>query len=82
MLVEEAAEISQVWSTELSSSIQKAGAKTPAIYNPSKSETFKKLFSSTWKIQYGKGSTTYGDVGTVNVALGGLAVELAKPFST
>lgn len=75
----------QVWSTELPSSTQSQG-KNHAIFNPSKSSTWKKSTGSTWKISYGDGSSASGDVGTDNVNVGGLvvkgqAVELAKKLS-
>ncbi|KAI9813595.1 MAG: hypothetical protein M1827_003664 [Pycnora praestabilis] len=76
-----------VWSTELSSTIQKSGASSHTIFNPTKSSTFKTSSGSTWNISYGDGSTASGTVGTDNVNVGGLtitaqAVELAKSLST
>lgn len=78
--------IVQIWSTELSSTIQSQGKATHAIFNASKSSTFKTT-SSTWQISYGDGSSASGTVGTDNVTIGGLtiknqAVELAKTLST
>ncbi|KAF2091885.1 acid protease [Saccharata proteae CBS 121410] len=76
------------WSTELPASIQSEGQKADhAIFDPSKSSTFKKLDSATWQIQYGDSSSASGDVGTDNLTLGGLtikdqAIELAKELST
>lgn len=75
----------KTWSTELSSSVKSQG-KSHAIFDPSKSSTFKKSSGSTWKISYGDGSSASGDVGTDNVNVGGLvvksqAVELAKQLS-
>ncbi|EOD50683.1 secreted aspartic proteinase precursor [Neofusicoccum parvum] len=55
-------------------------------YNPSKSSTASKLSGATWKISYGDGSSSSGDVYKDKVTVGGLtvtsqAVELAKTVS-
>jgi hypothetical protein len=77
-----------VWSTELPQNIQsQAHGPNQAIFDPSKSSTFKKVAKSTWQISYGDSSSASGDVGTDNVAIGGItiknqAVELAKTMST
>ncbi|KAF2264942.1 aspartic proteinase precursor [Lojkania enalia] len=74
-----------VWSTELDKQT-KANAGNHNIFDPKKSRTFKKLIGSSWRIQYGDGSSASGDVGTDNVNLGGLvvqnqAIELARKVS-
>lgn len=79
-----------VWSTELPAATQKSGTTGTTkhtIFNPSKSSTWKKVSADTWQIQYGDGSTASGDVGTDNLAIGGLtvknqAIELAKTLSS
>jgi len=76
-----------VWSTELDQSTLSAGSGSHNVFDPSKSSTFKKTSGSTWQIQYGDSSTASGDVGTDNVAIGGLtiknqAIELAKTLSS
>ena len=72
-----------MFSSELSSQYTKGHS----IYTPSKSKTSKKLSSSSWKIQYGDGSTASGDVYTDNVTVGGItvkgqAVEAAQKVSS
>ncbi|KAK9421488.1 putative Eukaryotic aspartyl protease [Seiridium unicorne] len=72
-----------VFSTELSKSTQKGHA----VFDPTKSSTWKELSGKAWKISYGDGSSASGDVGTDTVSIGGLkvetqAVELAKTMST
>ncbi|KAL8820462.1 MAG: hypothetical protein Q9223_001323 [Gallowayella weberi] len=46
-----------------------------AVFDPTKSSTFKKTPGSTWQITYGDGSSASGSVGTDNVTVGGLTVE-------
>jgi len=75
-----------VWSTLLPSSIKSQGASSHAIFDSTKSSTFKKTKGSTWKIQYGDNSSASGIVGTDNINLGGLvvenqAIELAETLS-
>ncbi|GME52929.1 Peptidase A1 [Neofusicoccum parvum] len=76
-----------VWSTELPASTQSTGKSSGhAVFDPSKSSTYKEASGSTWQIQYGDSSSASGSVGTDNVTLGGLtvenqAVELAKTLS-
>jgi hypothetical protein len=50
-------------------------AKGHAIFDPSKSSTFKKSKGSTWKISYGDGSEAIGDVGMDTLILGGVSVK-------
>jgi hypothetical protein len=74
-----------VWSTELPASLRQGGQN--AVFDPSKSSTFKKTAGSTWSISYGDGSSASGDVGTDTVAIGGVAVknqavELAKKMDS
>ncbi len=45
------------------------------VFDPKKSETFKKLSGKTWKIQYGDGSTASGDCGSDTLILGGLVIK-------
>lgn len=77
----------QVWSTDLSSTIQSQGKSAGhVIYDPSKSSTYKAQTGSTWQISYGDSSSASGVVGTDLVSIGGLAiqnqaVELAKTLS-
>ncbi|KAF7515186.1 hypothetical protein G7054_g14713 [Neopestalotiopsis clavispora] len=71
-----------VFSTEQSKSTQKGHA----VFDPTKSSTWKELSGKSWKISYGDGSSASGDVGTDVVSIGGLkvesqAVELAKTMS-
>jgi hypothetical protein len=82
------ANLQQVWSTELPSSIlEQANPQNQQVpFDASKSSTFQSLSGSTWQISYGDGSNASGDVGTDVVDLGGLkiegqAVELAKNLS-
>lgn len=46
-----------------------------ALFDPTKSSTFKKINGATWKIQYGDGSGASGDVGTDTLRIGGITVE-------
>lgn len=77
-----------VWSTELPQDVQsQAHGPNQAVFDSSKSSTFKKQTGSTWQISYGDQSSASGDVGTDNVTIGGItikdqAVELAKTMST
>lgn len=77
-----------VWSTELPRNIQsQAHGPNQAVFDPSKSSTFKKQTGSTWQISYGDQSSASGDVGTDNVTIGGItinnqAIELAKTMSS
>jgi hypothetical protein len=77
-----------VWSTELPKNIQQQGASSNhAVFDSSKSSTFKKVANATWQISYGDSSSASGDVGTDVVQLGGLkienqAIELAKTISS
>jgi len=79
-----------VWSTELPASVRGGsthGQPRNAVFDPSKSSTFKKTAGSTWSISYGDASSASGDVGTDTVAIGGVAIknqaiELAKKMST
>ena len=73
---------SWVYSSELSTT-QTNGHD---IYNPSKSNTSKKLAGATWSITYGDGSSSSGDVYTDTVSVGATtfrnqAVELAQKIS-
>ena len=75
----------QLWSTELPSAT--TSGTSHAIFDPSKSSTFKNSAGSTWQISYGDGSSASGTVGTDVVNLGGIviqnqAIELAKTLST
>ncbi|KAK4236962.1 aspartic peptidase domain-containing protein [Achaetomium macrosporum] len=72
-----------VFSTETASR-EVAGQK---LYNPSSSSSAKKMSGATWKISYGDGSSSSGDVFTDVVSIGGLtvnsqAVESAKQVSS
>ncbi|KAJ5544740.1 hypothetical protein N7535_006874 [Penicillium sp. DV-2018c] len=74
-----------VWSTELSSETL-AGNRTHAVFDPSKSSTYREKEGSTWRISYGDGSSASGVVGNDDVNIGGLiikgqAVELADVLS-
>lgn len=77
-----------VWSTELPSSITSSSSgKGHAVFDPSKSSTFKNTEGSTWQISYGDGSGASGTVGTDTLVLGGISVEnqsieLANKLST
>lgn len=58
-----------------------------SIYTPSKSSTSSKLSGATWKISYGDGSSSSGDVYIDKVTVGGLtvskqAVEAAQVVSS
>ncbi|KAK4187921.1 putative endothiapepsin precursor [Podospora australis] len=57
-----------------------------AVYNPEESRSAKKMEGYSWKIQYGDGSTSSGDVYQDTVTVGGLtvssqAVEAARNVS-
>lgn len=57
------------------------------MFDPNKSDTFKKMKGSSWRIKHGDGSTASNVVGTDNVNLGGLcvenqAIELASKLSS
>jgi aspergillopepsin I len=72
-----------VFSTETASR-EVAGQK---LYNPSSSSSAKRISGATWKISYGDGSSSSGDVFTDVVTIGGLtvksqAVESAKQVSS
>ncbi|PWY85087.1 acid protease [Aspergillus heteromorphus CBS 117.55] len=75
-----------VWSTKLpSATLSESGSH--AIFNPSKSSTFKTDKGESWEISYGDGSSASGTVGTDDVNIGGLivknqAVELAEEMSS
>ena len=74
-----------MWSTELPKSTTQ-GTKH-AVFDPTKSSTFKTTPHSTWKIHYGDGSFASGSVGTDVVNVGGIiiknqAIELAESLST
>jgi hypothetical protein len=77
-----------VWSNELPKATITQGESTGhAVFDSTKSSTFKKTTGSTWKISYGDSSSASGDVGTDVVKVGGItiqnqAVELAKTMST
>lgn len=77
-----------VWSTGLSQSVQKQKTSSGgAVFDSSKSSTFKNMSGSTWQIQYGDGSSASGTVGTDTVTLGNIviqnqAVELADTISS
>ncbi|KAI1402921.1 aspartic endopeptidase [Hypoxylon fuscum] len=45
------------------------------VYDPKKSQSFKKLSGKTWKIQYGDGSTASGECVSDTLALGGLTIK-------
>ncbi|KAI1389747.1 aspartic endopeptidase [Hypoxylon trugodes] len=45
------------------------------VFDPKKSETFKKLTGKKWKIQYGDGSTASGDCGSDTLVVGGLSIK-------
>lgn len=45
------------------------------MYDAKKSNSYRKVSGSSWKIKYGDGSTASGIVGRDNVTLGGLCVE-------
>ncbi|KAL2071627.1 hypothetical protein VTL71DRAFT_12862 [Oculimacula yallundae] len=76
-----------VWSTQLPATTQTAGKKTGhAVFDSTKSHSFKATSGSSWKISYGDSSSASGTVGTDLVVLGGLKVEgqsteLAKNIS-
>ena len=60
--------------------------KNHAIFDPSKSRTYKEKEGSTWQISYGDGSSASGIVGNDNVNIGGLlikgqAIEVADKLS-
>lgn len=61
----------QVFSTELATSNQKGHA----IFDSSKSSTWKDSEGLAWKISYGDGSSASGDVGTDIVNIGGVKIE-------
>ena len=64
------------WSTELPSTLQSEGKKTGhAIFDASKSSTWKDSPGQTWQMQYEDGSTARGDVGTDTLLIGGLSIE-------
>jgi hypothetical protein len=63
-----------LWSTELDSKT-KAARGEHNLFDAKKSNTFKKMPGSSWRIRYSDGSTASGNVGTDNVTLGGLCIE-------
>ncbi|PYH88480.1 acid protease [Aspergillus ellipticus CBS 707.79] len=75
-----------VWSTKLpSATLSESGSH--AVFNSSKSSTFKTAEGESWQISYGDGSSASGSVGTDDVNIGGLvvknqAVELAEQMSS
>ncbi|PWY85608.1 acid protease [Aspergillus eucalypticola CBS 122712] len=75
-----------VWSNKLPSTLLSEN-KTHAIFDSSKSSTFKTLEGESWEISYGDGSSASGSVGTDDVNIGGVvvknqAVELAEKMSS
>lgn len=60
-----------VFSSDTSSS----SIKGQAIYSPGKSSTASKMDGSTWKISYGDGSSSSGNVYTDLVTIGNLSVQ-------
>ncbi len=62
------------WSTELPQNTQ-SGGKGHAIFDSSKSSTFKTSQGSTWKIQYGDQSSASGTVGTDNLQIGNITIQ-------
>ncbi|KAK5165398.1 uncharacterized protein LTR77_008927 [Saxophila tyrrhenica] len=70
-----------------SSAMPQSESSGHAVFNPSKSSTFKKYGGGSWQIQYGDGSTAQGSVGFDVVNVGGViaqrqAIELAEEVST
>ncbi|KAF5714857.1 hypothetical protein FMUND_7238 [Fusarium mundagurra] len=68
-------------------STETTGSSGHDEYNPGKSSTAKKLSGATWKISYGDGSSSSGDVYKDKVSVGGLvvssqAVEAAQKVSS
>ncbi|KAF4338680.1 aspartic ase precursor [Fusarium beomiforme] len=68
-------------------STETTGSSGHDEYNPAKSSTAKKLSGATWKISYGDGSSSSGDVYKDKVSVGGLvvssqAVEAAQKVSS
>ena len=60
-----------VFSTELSAALK----GSHAIFDSSKSTSFKKLDGEQWKISYGDGSSASGDCGSDVVTIGGITVK-------
>ncbi len=66
----------QVWSSELEPAVKTQGKATGhAIFDTTKSGTWKPESGSTWQIQYGDGSGASGTVGKDTLTVGGLCVE-------
>ncbi|KAF4446677.1 putative aspartic proteinase precursor [Fusarium austroafricanum] len=68
-------------------STETTGSSGHDEYNPAKSSSAKKLSGATWKISYGDGSSSSGDVYKDKVSVGGLvvnsqAVEAAQKVSS
>ncbi|KAK3057900.1 hypothetical protein LTR09_000976 [Extremus antarcticus] len=65
-----------VWSSELEPAVKTQGKATGhAIFDTTKSGTWKPESGSTWQIQYGDGSGASGTVGKDTLTVGGLCVE-------
>lgn len=74
-----------MWSAKLPSAIL-SQHKNHAVFDPTKSSTFKNKDGSTWRISYGDGSSASGIVGNDDIDMGGLvvkgqAIELADTLS-